>query len=101
MDESEKQFLRELLSHRMEVHYQRICDAKSYQQRKEELEYYDEMEEKYRKVFTSLSEEHQKVIREYVENVSDAATEETERYYRSGFEDGLKLMGALIKYYIR
>lgn len=101
MDESEKQFLKELLSHRMEIHYLRICDAKSYQQRKEELEYYDEMEEKYRKVVVSLSEEHREVIKEYVENVSDAATEETERYYRSGFEDGLKLMGVLIKYYIR
>lgn len=101
MDEYEKQFLKELLGHRMEVHYKRICDAKSYQQRKEELEYYDEMEAKYRKVVASLSEEHREVIKEYVENVSDAATEETERYYRSGFEDGLKLMGALIKYYIR
>lgn len=100
MDEYEKQFLKELLGHRMEVHYKRICDAKTYQQRKEELEYYDEMEEKYRKVVASLSEEHQKVIKEYVENVSDAATEETENYYVSGFTDGLKLMGALIKYYI-
>lgn len=101
MDESEKQFLKELLSHRMEVHYQRICDAKTYQQRKEELKYLEEMEEKYQKVLHSLSDEDKEIIKTYVEEVSDKATEETEIYYRSGFEDGLKLMGALIRYYIR
>lgn len=101
MDGSEEQFLKELLAHRMEVHYQRICDAKTYQQRKEELKFLEEMEEKYQKVLHSLSDEDKEIVKIYVEDVSDRATEETERYYRSGFEDGLKLMGALIKYYIR
>lgn len=101
MDELEKQFLQELLQHRMEVHYQRICDAKTYQQRKEELKFLEEMEEKYQKVLASLGAEDKEIIKVYVEDVSDRATEETERYYHCGFEDGLKLMGALIRYYIR
>lgn len=101
MDEQEKDFLKELLAHRMEIHYQRICDAKPYQQRKEELEHLKRIDESYKKVLDSLPEEHQEIITEYVERVSDAATEETENYYTSGFKDGLKLMGALIRYYIR
>lgn len=101
MDESEKQFLKELLAHRMEVHYKRICDAKSYQQRKEELEYLDELEEKYQKVLHSLSDEDKEIIKTYVDDVSDKATNETENYYRCGFKDGLQLMGSLIRYYIR
>lgn len=101
MDELEKQFLTELLQHRMEVHYHRICNEKTYQERKEELEYFSEMEKKYQKVLGSLADDDKEIIKNYVEDVSDHATTETERYYRSGFEDGLKLMGALIRYYIR
>lgn len=101
MDELEEQFLNELLAHRMEIHYKRICEAKPYSQRKQELEYYSELENKYQKILDTLGEEHQKTLMEYVEHVSDKATEETENYYRSGFDDGLKLMGALIRYYIR
>lgn len=101
MDELEEQFLNELLAHRMEIHYKRICEAKPYSQRKQELEHYSELENKYQKILDTLGEEHQKILMEYVEHVSDKAMEETENYYRSGFDDGLKLMGALIRYYIR
>ena len=101
MDELEEQFLHELIAHRMEIHYKRICEAKPFSQRKQELEYYDNLEKKYQKILESLSEEDQTILIEYVDHISDRASDETENYYRCGFKDGLKLMGALGKYYIK
>lgn len=101
MDELDKQFLKELLLHRMEVHYHRMSNEKTYHQKKEEMESYMEMEKQYQKVLSSLSEADREVIKTYVDEASDKATNETENYYRCGFQDGLQLMGSLIRYYIR
>lgn len=101
MDKLDEQFLREVIGYRMEVHYKRICNAKSYSERKQELEYLDEMENKYQEVTNSLSKEQKKIIREYVDYITDRVADETDTYYHCGFEDGMKLMGAFIKYCIK
>ncbi len=101
MDEMDKQFLLETLRHRMEVHYHKMSNEKTYNQKKEEMNAFLEMEKNYQKVLASLAETDREVIKTYVDDVSDKATNETENYYRCGFKDGLHLMGTLIRYYIR
>ena len=78
-----------------------MSNEKTYHQKKEEMESYMKMEKQYQKVLSSLSEADREVIKTYVDEASDKATNETENYYRCGFKDGLQLMGSLIRYYIR
>lgn len=92
MDELDLQFLKDVCSMRIEV----ALERQSKEEVEKEEQDYNKQEELYKKVVENCTEEAKKVLLEYLDELADKQNNDSEFYYKAGFEDAIRLMRILV-----
>lgn len=86
---NEEDFLRMIMTERMQMHYQRFKEQ--HPTNPEKFQRDKQMEQAYNKLYDRLNPEDQKLLREYVNVITADVAEENEIFYQAGVRDGVNL----------
>lgn len=97
MEITKELLLSDLLTLRMEMHYQKREKDKTEDEKERESREVKEYHRKLAEALENLEKKDRKIVNQYCDHLSEKLTGDNDFYYKAGFQDGIRLMMKLMK----